>query len=67
MNILDNMFLRQYRKEIAEAVEDKMLYMGSCPNEMEIILWIIAPEDYKRTSINHCVGCWNTDCQCYIG
>lgn len=25
-----------------------MCYMGSCPNEQEIILSIIAPKDYPR-------------------
>lgn len=52
------MFLRWYRRKIAEAVEAKMCYMGSCPNEKEIILSIIAPKDYKRKSTSHC----STDC-----
>lgn len=38
------MFLRWYRRKIAEAVEEKMCYMGSCPNEKEIVLSIIAPK-----------------------
>lgn len=42
------MFLMWYRRKIAKEVEEKMLYMGSCPNEMEIILSIIAPKDYSR-------------------
>ncbi len=60
------MFLRWYRKKIAEAVEDKMYYMGSCPNEKEIILSIIAPKDYKRGNASHCsTDCWNKECVCY--
>ena len=60
------MFLRWYRKKIAEAVEEKMCYMRSCPNEIEIILNIIAPADYKRGVSAHCsTDCWNTECQCY--
>lgn len=60
------MFLRWYRKKIAEAVEDKMCYMGSCPNEKEIILSIIAPKDYKRGSASHCgTDCWNKECVSY--
>lgn len=60
------MFLRWYRKRIAEAVEDKMNYMCSCPNEKEIILSIIAPNDYKKGKTNHCnTDCWNTKCASY--
>lgn len=58
------MFLRWYRKKIAEAVEDKMGYLGTCPNEKEIILNIIAPQDYKRKGISHCItDCWNKSCE----
>lgn len=57
------MFLRWYRKRIAAAVEDKMGYMGTCPNEREIILSIIAPKDYKRSVESHCgTDCWNVKC-----
>lgn len=60
------MFLRWYRKRIAEAVEDKMGYLGTCPNEKEIILSIIAPDDYKRGSLSHCItDCWNKSCPSY--
>ena len=60
------MFLRWYRKKIAEAVEDKMGYLGTCPNEKEIILSIIAPNDYKRGSVSHCItDCWNKSCLSY--
>lgn len=52
------MFLRWYRRKIAEAVEDKMCHMCTCLNEREIILNIIAPKDYKRSEIFHC----STDC-----
>lgn len=57
------MFLRWYRKRIAEVVENKMRYIGTCPNEMETILSIIAPKNYKRDVTNHCLtDCWKTDC-----
>lgn len=60
------MFLRWYRKKIAEAVEEKMNYLGTCPNEKEIILSIIAPKDYKRNKDSHCgTDCWNAECKCY--
>lgn len=60
------MIFRLYRRKIAEAVEDKMCYMGSCPNEKEIILSIIAPKDYKRGNISHCgTDCWNNECVYY--
>ena len=60
------MLLRYYRRKIARDVEDKMCHMGSCPNEMNIILSIIAPKDYKRSKESHCVtDCWKTDCQCH--
>ena len=60
------MFLRWYRRKIAEAVEAKMCYMGSCPNEKEIVLCIIAPKDYKRTGTSHCgTDCWNATCKSY--
>lgn len=60
------MFLRWYRKKIAESVADKMAYMGTCPNERDIILSIIAPKDYKRNKGIHCnTDCWVTDCKSY--
>ena len=60
------MFLRWYRKKIARDVEEKMCYMGSCPNERDIILSIIAPNDYDRSCASHCgTDCWNTKCVCY--
>ena len=43
-----------------------MCYMGSCPNEMAIILNIIAPKDYKRNNIIHCnIDCTHTKCESY--
>lgn len=60
------MFLKWYRRKIAEAVEEKMCYMGTCPNEKEIVLSIIAPKNYKRERVSHCnTDCWNTGCKCY--
>ena len=60
------MFLRWYRRKIAEKVEDKMCYMGSCLNEREIILNIIAPKDYERKGIPHCgTDCCDIRCKSY--
>lgn len=60
------MFLRWYRKKIAKSVENKMAYIGTCPNERDIILSIIAPKDYKRGKDIHCnTDCWVTGCQLY--
>lgn len=58
------MFLRWFRKKIAVEVEDKMCDLGTCPNERDIILNIIAPKDHKRE--RHCgTDCWNADCAWY--
>lgn len=60
------MATRKELREIAEAVEDKMSYMGSCPNERDIILAIIAPLDYNRKKVPHCAtDCWNKNCKSY--
>ena len=60
------MFLRWYRRKIAEAVETKMCYMGSCPNEMDTVLSIIAPKDYIKKCVSHCgTDCWINTCQSY--
>ena len=60
------MFLRWYRKKIAEAVEDKMDYLRTCPNERDMILNIIAPKDYKKLLESHCgIDCWKKNCKCY--
>lgn len=62
----DNVFLRNYRRKIAEEVEDKMNCLGTCPNEKDIILSIIAPEDYNRKGLLHCgTDCWNDQCKQY--
>lgn len=55
------MFLKWYRKKIAEAVEEKMYHMRTCPNERDIILHIIAPKDYAKFNVHHC----NKDCRNY--
>ena len=39
---------QELRKQIAQNVEDKMTSMGSCPNEMDIILWVIDPKNHPR-------------------
>lgn len=60
------MFLRWYRKKIADAVEEKMGYLATCPNEREIILSIISPKDYKRSRESHCgTDCWHKECRNY--
>ena len=60
------MFLRWYRRKIAEVVEDKMCYLSNCPNEKDIVLSIIAPQDYNQNGVPHCgTDCWNTECKCY--
>lgn len=46
------MLFRWYRRKIARQVEDKMVYMFSCPNTRDIILEMIAPKDYPR-NVNH--------------
>lgn len=40
------------RAEIADAVEDKCLYMGVCPNTLNTILSIIDPKNHKRKRVN---------------
>ena len=62
---MNDMFLRRYRRKIANTVKDKMVYMGSCPNEIDIVLSIIAPKDYTIKSTPHCnTNCTYTDCKC---
>ena len=51
------MFLTWYRSRIAKQVEDKMLYLDTCPNEKNIILNIISPKTYKRASGSLCNVC----------
>ena len=40
------------RAEIADAVEDKCLYMGVCPNTLNTILSIIDPKNHKEKRAN---------------
>ena len=40
------------RTEIADAVEDKCLYMGVCPNTLNTILSIIDPKNHKEKRAN---------------
>lgn len=54
------------RAEIAEAVEDKCLYMGVCPNTLNTILSIIDPKKHKRKK-SQCDTCWNKRCKSYEG
>lgn len=60
------MFLKLYRRKIAEQVDEKMRYMGTCPNERDMILSIIAPKSYNNKEVPHCgTDCWNTNCRCW--
>lgn len=55
---------RSLRTEIAEAVEEKMAYINTCPNERDTILGIILGEPLKNEI--HCsTDCWDKDCKCY--
>ena len=57
------MFLRWYRKRIAEQVAEKMAYSKTCPNERDAILHIIAPRDYEKVYRSYCdLDCFNVDC-----
>ena len=47
------------RDKIAWDVDDKMLYLDTCPNERDIILSIISPNTYKHIQETHC----NRDCE----
>lgn len=40
------------RAEIADAVENKCLYMGVCPNTLNTILSIIDPKTIKGKRVN---------------
>ena len=40
------------RAEMADAVEDKCLYMGVCPNTLNTVLSIIDPKNHKRKRVN---------------
>lgn len=51
------MFFTWYRNRIAKQVEDRMLYLGICPNDKNIILNIISPETYKTKSSSLCSVC----------
>lgn len=54
---------KEDRKRIAENVENKMCYMSCCPNERDIYLHIIAPDDYPLLKKSHCdIDCPFTDC-----
>ena len=51
------MFFTWYRDRIAEQVENKMFYLNTCLNERNIILSIISPKTYKRSSVSLCDKC----------
>lgn len=50
------------RAEIADAVEDKCIYMGVCPNTLNTVLSIINPKNHKRKK-SQCDTCWNKRCK----
>lgn len=52
------------KNKIAKDVEDKMMYMGTCPNERDVILHIIAPKKYPQFDRLHCnLDCWHKECK----
>lgn len=51
------MFFSWYRDRIAKQVEIKMLYLGTCLNDKNIILNIISPKTYKTKSSSLCSVC----------
>lgn len=52
------------RNEIADYIDEKMAYFGSCPNERDSIVDIIRGKRVNRE--NHCnTDCWVTDCKSY--
>ena len=59
-------YIGNLRKTIAEQVECKMCYMGCCPNEMDTYLNIIDPDNYPSIRKAHCdTDCWCEDCNSY--
>lgn len=52
-------------ENIAKRVKEKMEEMGSCPNEIDIILNIISPKHFNRNAVPHCKkDCLNEECVC---
>ena len=57
---------KKLRRKLAKRLSNKMGYMGTCPNERDIILNIVLPKKDRYTKIIHCnTDCWNTDCLCH--
>ena len=56
---------KKLRRKIAADVENKMMYMGTCPNEANIILNIILPKKDRIPWKLHCEGCSHTSCPVY--
>ena len=56
---------KKLRRKIAKQVENKMVYMGACPNEQNIILNIILPKEDRIPWKLHCPGCSHTSCASY--
>lgn len=56
---------KKLRRKIASAVENKMMYMCTCPNEADIILNIILPKKDRYHWDLHCKGCSHTSCAAY--
>ena len=54
------------RKIIAEEVDNRMMYMMTCPNERDTILWIIDSYDYPYNYNIHCgEDCCRPTCHTY--
>lgn len=61
-----NDYIISLKNDIAKNVKEKMEDMGSCINEIDIILNIICPEIYDRNNVPHCKNdCWNEECPRY--
>lgn len=61
IQILNN----NHNKNIAKRVKEKMEEMGSCPDEIDIILNIINPKEFNHNAVPHCKkDCWNEECIC---
>lgn len=55
-----------YKEELAAAIEEKMHYMGTCPNEKDTILHMVDSEHFHVDKIPHCkTDCWHKKCESY--
>lgn len=64
--VLDSVHTKSLRMEIAAEVGEKMCYLNTCPNEREIILNTIDPDNHIR-KVSHCAtDCTQIDCKNYL-